>query len=83
MTVEQIKKELYKQNPTARIMFVQDSVVRYCASVEFEGEKNIVVFEIPTTDMGNTAFQREEPAKLLIRWLCSYHFNNATFKDND
>lgn len=61
----EIKKALYKQNPTAKFGFIQNGTAYYTAyTTDYKLE-----FEIPIKDMGEGKFATEEPAKLLIRWL--------------
>ena len=70
-----IKKELYKQKPTAYLDYVVDGKVIYYTdikSTDFERFPTTIVrsyFEVPITDIGNTRFGKEEPAQQLIRWL--------------
>ena len=65
MTNTEIKKELYKQKPEARLRFIRMGVAYYNAYLEdFE-----VNFEIPIEDMGNTDFMPTMDAKLLNRWI--------------
>ena len=84
ISIEYVKKEIYKQNPVAKFMYTGVDSICYHSSIVLEdGENRYLQFEIPLEELKTARFKVQEPAKLLIRWLCSYHFNNATFKDND
>jgi hypothetical protein len=65
MTTTEIKKELYKQKPEARMRYVRKNVAYYYADLE---EKR-VEFVIPVSDMGDADLTPSMDAKLLIRWL--------------
>ncbi len=70
-----IKKELYKQKPTAYLASIIAGKIYYYAdikSLDFERFPSTIVrsmFEIPFEEVGNTKFTSQEPAQQLIRWL--------------
>lgn len=72
----EIKKALYKEKPVATEMDVvtSDNLTGvepysvYWAKLDDDLYK-IVKFVIPHKEMGETRFEKEVPAQLLIRWL--------------
>lgn len=66
MTINEIKKELYKQKPSAFLLISNETEHHYIAELK-DGHR--VNFKVPVSDMGITAFEKEMPAQLLIRWL--------------
>lgn len=66
MELNEIKKRLYKENPTAELRFIGKGKVYYKAVIN-----NIfnVYFKIPFAEMGDTTFELTMPAKHLIRWI--------------
>ena len=65
MTTTEIKKELYKQKPTAYLRYIRGSVAYYYAQLN----EQQVEFEVPVDDMGTADFLDTMDAKLLCRWL--------------
>ncbi len=65
MKTEEIKKELYKQKPTAHFGFIRKGIAQYRAQIT----QQLVYFEIPVYDMGEADFMPEMDAKLLNRWI--------------
>ena len=63
MNATEIKKELYKQKPTAVRTNYQGEYVHYVAQLQ---DASIIQFEIPNQE---ATFGNEVPAQLLIRWL--------------
>ena len=61
----EIKKALYKEKPTARLMAVD--LDTKAATYETTCSHGEVVFEIPEDE--NENFPEEIPAQLLIRWI--------------
>lgn len=76
MTLTEIKKELYKQKPIAKLVFIRKGVAHYDATID--GEKDgesyfkTIFFEIPVLDMGDADLTPHMDAKLLNRWLVDY-----------
>lgn len=64
MTSTEIKKELYKQKPTADFNYEQDGFKYY--STKIEGTNEVIRFKIPLKEC---EFSETVPAQLLIRWL--------------
>ena len=66
-----VKKELYKQKPTAKLQFIRSGVAYYIATVEYTHADFVktVEFEVPVEDMGTADFKSRMEAKLLIRWI--------------
>ena len=61
----EIKKELYKQKPTAFFNFIRKGVAYY--HTDLNGET--IWFHVPVDDMGDADFGRSMDAKLLNRWI--------------
>jgi hypothetical protein len=66
MTINEIKKALYKEKPKAKLMFITDTDYHYQTTLE---DGYGIVFTVPIVDMGETLFKNEEPAQLLIRYI--------------
>jgi hypothetical protein len=66
MTLNEIKKILYKENPTAKFQHIRNGVVYYTTTTS----NGVVVFQIPVSDMGEAAFSNEMESKFLNRWIC-------------
>ena len=65
MTLTEIKKEILKQKPQARLSYIRKGSAYYYADLS---EKR-VYFEIPVSDMGDADFGAVMEAKLLNRWI--------------
>jgi hypothetical protein len=61
----EIKKALYRQKPLAVIKNKDASSYRY--SCVLDG--SIIKFNVPVSDMGDSKFEDQMPAHLLIRWI--------------
>lgn len=61
----EIKKELYKQKPTAFFNFIRKGEAYYCTELNNEN----IWFKIPVNDMGDADFGSTMKAQLLIRWI--------------
>lgn len=71
MTKNEIKKLLYKQKPSARLIHVSKSGLKYETELEIEGDIKLyfVQFLIPLDDINDATFKVHEQAQLLIRWI--------------
>lgn len=69
MELNTIKKELYKQKPTATLVQIQNGQASYGATLLFDNIDVGIRFEVPVDDMGTAIFYNEMDAKLLIRWI--------------
>ena len=72
MDKNQIKKEIYKQNPFADFHCIRDSYLYYVSSVEVDSEtklRKIMRFDIPLSEVSGAKFFPKMEAKLLIRWM--------------
>lgn len=65
MDRNEIKKEVYRQYPNAKLSFIRMGVAYYYAHL---GETKIN-FEVPIDDMGTADFKPIMEAKLMLRWL--------------
>lgn len=64
MDLTTIKKNLYKEKPTAiRTAFKSDEYVHYVSQLS---GNQIIQFHIPISE---ATFENEVPAQLLIRWI--------------
>jgi hypothetical protein len=64
-----IKKELYKQKPTAKLDFIRLGVAYYSAPIEYDSKEVKIEFQVPVSDMGDTDFHPLMDAKLLNRYI--------------
>jgi len=73
MTTNEIKKNLYKQDPDAFFMTASKDGLAYKATLSFpeEGHDDTYFFKIPFSDIGDAHFEHTMKAKYLIRWLPS------------
>ena len=62
-----IKKQVYKTKPIATFSYLKKGIAYYEALVSFEKEDVLFTFIIPVDDMGDAEFEKEIPAKLLLR----------------
>lgn len=70
MTTNEIKKALYKQKPTAKLLFIRVGVAYYNTLVkDSEGNENLIQFQVPVKDMGDADYYPEMDAKLLNRYI--------------
>lgn len=69
MDKNEIKKELYKQKPEAKLYRVNKSGIIYKLLLETSEGFEHLTFLIPLGDMGDVTFEETEQAQLLIRWL--------------
>jgi len=61
-----IKKELYKQKPTAKVSFERGDYIHFSSVIIVNEIEQTLSFEVPMSeDFG----KNEVPAQLLIRWL--------------
>lgn len=68
MTNEEIKKEIYKQNPKAQLeRIVKGNLIYKTDSVR--PYYRAVYFSVPFEDIGDATFYSEMEAKYLIRYL--------------
>ncbi len=65
MELNEIKKALYKQKPIANLWGVSGHANYYETSI---GDHK-VKFRVPISEMGDTKFEDQMPAQLLIRWI--------------
>lgn len=66
MTLNEIKKALYKEKPTAKLSHVsQHGIIYGC----YATGKTFVQFKVPFADIGESLFGIEMPAQLLIRYI--------------
>jgi hypothetical protein len=65
MTLEEIKKEMYKQKPIAHFKSIKNGVVYYYADLI----KERIEFCIPVNDMGEAEFKANMEAQFLNRWI--------------
>lgn len=73
MNLTEIKKELYKQKPSAELVFIRKGIAYYDATLRIDDDGisafKTIFFEIPVSDMGDADFTPTMDAKLLNRWL--------------
>jgi len=64
-----IKKQLYKENPTANMLYVRNAEIQYMTVLNDGVE---VFFRIPLEETKGADFLCEMKAKHLIRWFDGY-----------
>lgn len=69
MINNEIKKALYKEKPTAETVIKNDSEKHYSAELQ---DGMIINFDVQFSEMGETEFEDQMPAQLLIRWMRPY-----------
>lgn len=70
METNEIKKELYKQNPVAELVSINKTGIRYECDIWESGlSVKVVTFTIPFDDIGDAVFIARMDAKFLIRYL--------------
>jgi len=69
MEKNDIKKELYKQKPIAKLKFIIIGNAYYETTIKNGDEDYIVQFVVPVNDMGETDFFPEMDGKLMIRYI--------------
>jgi hypothetical protein len=65
MTLTEIKKELYKQKPLAKFMYIRKGIAYYFTDLT----QARIHFEIPVTDMGEADFGPTMKAQHLNAWI--------------
>ena len=68
MTIIEIKKGIYKKNPTAKIFRICGGILYYRSELH-DGVTQPIFFDVPVSDIGTTDFYPEMPAKHLLRWI--------------
>ena len=84
LSLTEIKKLTYKQQPKAKFERIRMGVAYYSFSVLFEGETSCRLgFEciIPISDMGEADFTSEMEAKHLLRWATDTVLNFQPIKE--
>jgi hypothetical protein len=65
MTNNEIKKLLYKENPSANLLHLLKGNAYYACTVN----GIYILFEVPVSEMGDTRFWPQMDSKLLIRYI--------------
>lgn len=66
MELNEIKKSLYKENPKAKLVSINQHSLLYGTELEIN---QVVSFIVPLSDIGDAKFYPEMEAKLLIRYI--------------
>lgn len=66
MTLTEIKKELYKQNPEAKLLFIRKGNAWYNCDLK---DGKVIHFKVPVDDMGDADFYSSMDSKLLVRYI--------------
>ena len=74
MTINEIKKKFYKENPPAYLRYIRMGVAYYFVELNENCKGDLyssstVEFEVPVDDMGTADFEHIMPAKHLLRWI--------------
>jgi hypothetical protein len=80
MELNEIKKLLYKSNFLAKIENIRaDGILYILEMIEHQGvdyeSHNKIGFLIPLNEIGTVIWEKEMPAKLLIRYIISNEVN--------
>ena len=84
VTLTDIKKQTYKQQPVAKFINIRNGKAFYTFSLSFEGYKDgklTYECQIPISDMGDASFNAEMEAKFLLRWVQEQVVGFQTFED--
>jgi len=73
MELTEIKKALYKENPTAAFEYFRKGWLYYTAPLQAGLN---VTFSVPVSDVGDASFGRDMEAKLLIRYITTETHSN-------
>ncbi len=65
MSTNNLKKQIYKENPIATLQRIKKGRAYYTAIIN---SRNLI-FSIPIDDMGDAEFLNSMSSKLLIRWI--------------
>lgn len=65
MVITDIKKELYRQKPTADMNNETSEGREYTCQIDVDGKTRVVYFDVPINEC---EFGEVVPAQLLIRW---------------
>lgn len=73
MTLIEIKKALYKEKPTAHLEHIRKigpnvSLV-YMAKLSEVYSSQDLIFDVPSSELGDGLYGKEMPAQLLIRYI--------------
>lgn len=66
LTLNEVKKILYKENPKALLEYIRKGHAYYSSQLS---DGKFITFEIPIGDMGDADFRATMDGKLLIRWI--------------
>lgn len=81
MVLTEIKKELYKQKPTANIISVFKGAITYETSFWVDKDANVkqnivCYFRVPFEDIGDAVFHPYMASQLLIRYIVNPNENS-------
>jgi hypothetical protein len=69
LTLNDIKKYLYKNKPIAALKNVTADGIWYSCDIEISTTTYEVLFCVPLNEIGDTIFERQMPAQLLNRYI--------------
>ena len=69
MSLTNVKKKLYRENPEAIFLMVKSGIAYY--DTQFK-DGTVLDFEVPVNDMGEAAYMGRMDSKLLIRWIAKH-----------
>lgn len=73
MEINEIKKKIYLQKPTANLLYIRKGFVYYDTTIKINDDTIIIVktifFKVPVSDMGDADFLPKMQSSLLIRWI--------------
>lgn len=76
-TLNEVKKLLYKEKPSAILSEIREGIAYYSAHISTRSESDelieiIVDFKVPVSDMGNASFRVSMESQHLLRWLDTF-----------
>lgn len=73
MEINEIKKKIYLQKPTADLLYIRKGFVYYDTTIKINDdpikEFKTIFFKVPVSDMGDADFLPKMRSSLLIRWI--------------
>lgn len=72
MEINEIKKKIYLQKPTADLLYIRKGFVYYNTTININDNPmtvKTIFFKVPVSDMGDADFLPKMQSSLLIRWI--------------
>lgn len=69
ITINEIKKVFYKENPQAELLYILKGSAFYQSQIVIEEKPVKIHFTVPVSDMGDAKFYLNMDSKHMIRWI--------------